>query len=92
VAHIRGDKQQLLLRIRRLRGQVEALERAVLEEHECASVLQQIAACRGAMGGLMSEVIEGHIRFHVVGRDSRPGAAQTAAAEELIEVLRTYLK
>lgn len=92
MAHTTRDKEKLLVRVRRIRGQVEAIERTLGEEHECADVLQLVAACRGALNGLMSELIEGHIRFHVLAPNGRKSAPQTEAAEELIEVVRTYLK
>jgi DNA-binding FrmR family transcriptional regulator len=67
-------------------------ESALNEEHECADVLPLVAACRGALNGLMAELIEGHIRFHVLAPNGRKGATQAEAAQELIEVVRTYLK
>ena len=72
-----------------MRGQVEAVERALEEERSCSEVLQIIAACRGAMNGLMAELLEGHIRYHVIDSDK---AERTQAAEELIDVLRSYLR
>ena len=92
MAHTTKDKEKLLVRVRRIRGQVEAIERTLGEEHECADLLQLVAACRGALNGLMSELIEGHIRFHVLAPNGRKGAPQAEAAEELIEVVRAYLK
>ncbi|HSZ57889.1 MAG TPA: metal/formaldehyde-sensitive transcriptional repressor [Tepidisphaeraceae bacterium] len=92
MSHTVRDKQKLLNRIRRIRGQVEAIENALEEEQECSAVLQLIAAARGAMAGLMSEVIEDHIRDHLVDAERRPTQAQLAAAEELINVLKSYLK
>ena len=92
MAHTTRDKEKLLIRVRRIRGQVEAVERALSETRECAEVLQLVAACRGALNGLMAELIEGHIRFHVLSPNGRNGAPQAEAAEELIEVVRTYLK
>lgn len=92
MSHTIREKQKLLHRVRRIRGQVEAIEKALDEEQECSSVLQLIAACRGAMNGLMGEVVEDHIRLHVVDPEERPTAQQTAAAEELIDVLKAYLK
>jgi DNA-binding FrmR family transcriptional regulator len=92
VAHTTKDKDKLLSRVRRIRGQVEAIERAIDQEHECSGVLQLMAACRGALNGLMAEVMEGHIRYHVLDPGSTKNAAQVEAAEELIEVVRTYLK
>ena len=92
VAHLSRDKKKLLMRVRRIRGQVEAIERALDDEQECEDVLQLIAAVRGATAGLMTEVMEGHIRFHVLDPDARPNAKQTQAAQQLINVLKTYLK
>ncbi len=92
MAHTKNDKERLIGRIRRIKGQVEALERAVDEERDCSSVLQLIAAARGAISGLMAEVVEGHIRHHVLDPDTKPASEQADAAEELIDVLKTYLK
>jgi DNA-binding FrmR family transcriptional regulator len=92
MAHTTKDKAKLLGRVRRIRGQVEAIERSLDGEHECSSVLQLMAACRGALNGLMAEVLEGHIRFHVLDPKSAENAPQVEAAEELIDVVRTYLK
>jgi DNA-binding FrmR family transcriptional regulator len=92
MAHTKDEKTRLLQRVRRIRGQVESIERAIAEDAECAAVMQQIAASRGAMSGLMSEVVEGHIRFHVVSPTEDPHGPQAEAAEELIDVLRTYLR
>ena len=92
MSHTIREKQKLLNRVRRIRGQVEAIEAALEEEQDCSAVLQLIAASRGAMAGLMSEVIEDHIRDHLVDPDRRPTPQQMAAAEELIDVLKSYLK
>jgi DNA-binding FrmR family transcriptional regulator len=51
-----------------------------------------IAACRGAINGLMAEVLEGHVRFHVLNPDQRPTSGQARAVQELIDVVNTYLK
>ena len=92
MAHTTRDKEKLRVRVRRIRGQVEAIERTLGEEHERADILQLVAACRGALNGLMSELIEGHIRFHVLAPNGRKSVPQAEAAEELIEVVRAYLK
>ena len=86
------DKERLLGRVRRIRGQVEAIERALDADQECSSVLQLMAACRGALNGLMAEVLEGHVRFHVLDPKSGKNSPQAEAAEELIDVVRRYLK
>jgi len=92
MAHTTKDKEKLLARIRRIRGQVDAIERALDSEQECAGILQLMAACRGALNGLMAEVMEGHIRFHVLSPNNGKNSSQMEAAEELIDVVRTYLK
>lgn len=92
MAHTIRGKQKLLNRVRRIRGQMDGIEKALGEERDCSAILQMIAACRGAIGGLMSEVVEGHIREHVLDPNKRPTAEQSEAAEELIDVLKSYLK
>jgi DNA-binding FrmR family transcriptional regulator len=93
MAHLVRDKRKLLNRLARIRGQVSAIERAINDEgNSCESVLQMIAACRGAMSGLMAEVIEGHVRSHVLDPDEKPTSGQAAAAQELLDVIRSYLR
>ena len=92
MAHIIRDKKKLLNRVRRIRGQIEAVEKALEDEADCAVIMQTIAACRGAIHSLMAEVVEGHIRFHVVDPDQKPGSEKARAAQELIDVVKTYLK
>ena len=91
MAHSTRDQEKLLVRVRRIRGQVEAVERALKEEQECGQLLQLVAACRGALNGLMAELVEGHIRFHVVDQNKGKDAPQMVAAEELIDIVRAYL-
>jgi DNA-binding FrmR family transcriptional regulator len=76
--------------VRRLRGQVEAIERALVDEMGCSDILQRIAACRGAIDGLLGEVLEDHVRVHVIERHR--GADPFEVGEELIEVIRMYLR
>jgi DNA-binding FrmR family transcriptional regulator len=92
MAHTVRDKKKLLNRIRRIRGQVDAIERGLEQEQDCTDLLRTIAACRGAMNGLMAEVIEGHIRFHLVDPDEKPTSEQARAARELMDVVQTYLR
>ena len=79
-------------RIRRIGGQVGAIERALKEESECSEILHAISVCRGALDSLMAEVIEGHIRFHVLDPKRKPTDEQSQAAQDLVDALRTYLK
>ncbi len=92
MGHTTKEKQKLLARVRRIRGQVEALERALEAEKGCAEVLQQIAAVRGAVNGLMIEVIEDHALTHVAHPSITDDAVRAKGAEELIEVVRAYLR
>jgi DNA-binding FrmR family transcriptional regulator len=92
MAHTVRDKTRLLNRVRRIKGQVEAMERAIEQEKDCTDILHALTACHGAMKGLMAEVIEGHIRYHVADLDGRPTTEQAKAAQELIDVIRSYLK
>lgn len=92
MSHTVKHKAKLLNRVRRIRGQVEALERAIEAERSGDDVLHQIAAARGAMNGLMVEVLEGHIREHVANTEIADEGAREAAADELIDVIRAYMK
>jgi len=92
MTHTVREKQKLLARVRRIRGQVEAVERALDAEAGCEKVMHLLASTRAAMSGLMSEVIEDHVRTHLVDPDTHPGALNDEAAEELLAVVRTYLK
>ncbi len=91
MSHTAREKAKLLARVRRIRGQVEAIERALESEAGCAEVLHLLAASRGAMNGLMAEVIEDHVREHVAAGELTE-AARTEGADELLEVIRAYLK
>lgn len=92
MSHTIRDQARLLARVRRIRGQVEALERALAAEKECAEILHQIAAVRGAIHGLMAEVLEEHVRTHIADPAITDGVERMKGADELIGVLRTYLK
>jgi DNA-binding FrmR family transcriptional regulator len=92
MAHTIQEKKKLLNRVRRIRGQVEAIERDLEQEAECTRTLHGIAACRGAMDALMAEVIEGHVRFHVLDPRRRPTREQSRATQDLIGALKAYLR
>jgi DNA-binding FrmR family transcriptional regulator len=91
MSHTIKNKEKLVLRAKRIQGQVEALARALAEERDCSEVLQIMSAARGAMNSLMAELLEGHIRSHVLN-GKKSNAGQTSAAEEVIEMVRSYLK
>ena len=92
MSHTIKKKPKLLARVRRLRGQVEALERALEQEKGCAAVLHLVVAARGAMNSLMAEIIEDHIREHVVDPARERSTSRSRGAEELIEVVQAYLR
>src|ERR1022692_2222814 len=92
MGHVAKEKVKLVNRLKRLRGQIEAIERAVEADDECAGVLQQATSCRGALDGFIAEVIEDHIREHML--DPRPARddPRVVAAEELVDIVHAYLK
>ncbi len=90
--HTVREKQKLLSRVRRMKGQVEAIERALEGEAGCEQVLHLIAGARGAMAGLMAEVVEDHVRTHLVDAQAYPDALDPEAVEQLLDVVRSYLK
>ena len=92
MGHVSKDREKLLNRLKRLRGQIEAIHRSVEAGEECARVLQQATACRGALDGFIGEMIEGHIREHVVDPKLGRNSPESVAAEELIEIVHQYLK
>jgi DNA-binding FrmR family transcriptional regulator len=91
LAHVAKEKVKLLNRLRRIRGQLEAIERAVEADSECARVLQQATSCRGAMDGFIAEVIEDHIREHMIDPNSPGDDPRVQAAEELVGIVHAYL-
>jgi DNA-binding FrmR family transcriptional regulator len=92
MGHVTRDRPQLLHRVRRIRGQLNAVEKAIEDDAECAAVLQTLVACRGAMNGLIAQLLEDHVRFHVVDPDKHKSSKPAQGARELIALLRTYLK
>jgi len=92
MSHTVREKQKLMNRVRRIRGQVEAIERALDDELGCEKVMHLIAGCRGAVNGLLVEVIEDHVRTHLVDREKAPGALGEDAVEQLIDVVHSYFK
>ncbi|MDK7585102.1 metal/formaldehyde-sensitive transcriptional repressor [Alcaligenes phenolicus] len=90
MSHLSREKSKLIARVRRLKGQLEGIERALDSDAACIEVLRQIASVRGAVGGLMAEVIEDHLREHVLLAPTDEERQQ--GGEEMIEVIRAYLK
>ncbi len=90
MSHTTKSKAKMLARARRIKGQVEAIERALEGCSECEDILQLVASCRGALNGLMAELIEGHLRFHVLDPAQKTHPSQLEAADELIAVVKRY--
>ncbi|RKP48188.1 metal/formaldehyde-sensitive transcriptional repressor [Trinickia fusca] len=90
MSHTIREKQKLLNRIRRIKGQIEAIERSLEDERGCNEVLQQLTSCRGAMNGLLAVVLEDHIRTHLV--DAETDHDHGSPTEQLIEIVHSYFK
>jgi DNA-binding FrmR family transcriptional regulator len=90
LSHTTKNKAKMLGRVRRIKGQVDAIERALDGPSECEDILQLVASCRGALNGLMAELIEGHLRFHVLAPNQKTLPSQLEAADELIAVVKRY--
>jgi DNA-binding FrmR family transcriptional regulator len=86
-----NEKQKLVARIKRIRGQVNSIERSLTEGENCADILMLLANVRGGINSLMAEVLEDHIRLHMIkpDKDATPSAE---IAEDLIDLVRAYLK
>ena len=89
MSHTVRKKTNLLHRVSRIRGQIEAIERALTDEAECGDVLQRIAAARGALDSLMCEVLEDHVQLHILNPSA---AVRKEAADQLVDIVRSYLK
>lgn len=89
--HIVADREKIQARVRRIAGQIAAVERQLAGDADCSETLQLVASVRGAVGSLMDVLIEQHMREHV----ARPGlsdAARAAASEEMLALIRRYGK
>jgi DNA-binding FrmR family transcriptional regulator len=91
MSHIEKEKQKLVARIKRIRGQVDSIERSLTTEDDCADVLMLLANIRGGINSLMAEVLEDHIRHHLLSPE-RSSAPPHELAEDMIELVRAYLK
>jgi FrmR/RcnR family transcriptional regulator, repressor of frmRAB operon len=92
MSHTIREQKKLLARVRRLKGQVEGIERALESQAGCDQIMHLLAGARGAMAGLMAEIVEDHVYSHLIDTEKHPGALNTEAAEQLLDVVRTYLK
>jgi DNA-binding FrmR family transcriptional regulator len=92
MSHTIRQKKKLMNRVRRIRGQVEAVERALESEAGCETVMHLIAGCRGAINGLLAEVVEDHVREHLVERGAGSRRAKGDAVDQLVDVVHSYFK
>ena len=90
MSHLSRDKSKLIARLRRIKGQVEGVERALEAEADCGEVLRQLASIRGAMTGLTGEVMGEHLRAHVVAAPT--ATERESGAQDMIQILKSYLK
>jgi DNA-binding FrmR family transcriptional regulator len=84
------ERVKLINRAKRIGGQMHRVERSLTEEHDCTNVLMLLAAVRGGIDGLMAEVLEDHIRLHLIGPKAK--ALTPELGEELIDLVRAYMK
>ena len=91
MSHLFKNKK-ITARVRRIKGQLESVERSLEAGGECFSVLQTLSACRGAMNGLMGELIEGHVKEHIMKDSEAPTTEEDKAALELVTLMKTYWK
>ena len=88
MSHLSREKLDLLNRTKKIRGQIDSVERGLEEDAPCADILQRLAAARGAINGLMGELLEDHVRHHM----PKKSKTSAEAVEDVIEVIRSYLK
>ncbi len=90
MSHNEREKIKMLQRLRKIRGQLDAVERSLVADEDCGGQLMLLAAVRGGVNGLMGEILETHIRFHVTDNGKEQIAPELA--EDLIDLVRAYLK
>jgi DNA-binding FrmR family transcriptional regulator len=91
MSHLENEKQKLVARIKRIRGQVDSIERSLTAGDDCADVLMLLANVRGGINSLMAEVLEDHIRLHLLSSE-KTATLPVELAEDLIDLVRAYLK
>lgn len=90
MAHTIREKERILARVNRIKGQLDAFSKAIASHEDSYKVMQLLSSCRGAFNGLMGDVIEGHIREHIVEAENKKLAADSG--EELIEIMKSFWK
>jgi DNA-binding FrmR family transcriptional regulator len=92
MAHTSLNKKKLQARIKRLQGQLTAVAQALTDDKDCNLILQTLAACRGAFTGLTADILEDHIRAHIIPEKGKWNKKNETAVQETIDVIRSYLK
>jgi DNA-binding FrmR family transcriptional regulator len=90
MAHTVREKNKILARVNRIKGQLEAFSKAIESEEDCYKVMQLLSSVRGALNGLMGEVVEGHIREHIIEAENKKLAEESG--EDLIEIMKSFWK
>ncbi len=85
-------RKKLRNRVRRLRGQIDAIERALDDKSDTDEIMRLLTAARGALSGIMAEVVEDHVRARLVNEDRKPSKDELKAADELLDAIRTYFR
>jgi len=91
MSHLDREQTKLVARIKRIRGQVDSIERSLTSGEDCADILMLLANVRGGINSLMAEVLEDHIRLHLLSSE-RSSSPPQELAEDMIELVRAYLK
>jgi DNA-binding FrmR family transcriptional regulator len=92
MGHTTRNRDKLLQRVRRIQGQLRAVEKGLANSDECSAVLLTLTAARGGLNGLIAQIIEDHVREHIADPAQRPGTARAAAIQELLDVVRSYFR
>jgi DNA-binding FrmR family transcriptional regulator len=92
MGHLTKNREKLVNRVARIRGQLNAVENGIVGEDDCAAVLQTLVSCRGALNALIGELLEDHVRCHVVDPAKNPSSRASQGAQQLIDLLKTYLR
>lgn len=90
MSHTIKDKKKLLARVSKIQGQVNGLKKMLEDDSECQDVLQQIAAVKGAVNGVMREVIKGHLVDHIAEEDDLK--TREEHLQIILKILDSYIK
>jgi DNA-binding FrmR family transcriptional regulator len=88
MSHTSREKLDLVNRTKKVIGQLESVLRGLTDDDSCADILQRLSAARGSINSLMAELMEDHIRNHM----PRNSKSSEEAAEDVIQIVRSYLK